>query len=635
MPTTHPRHARTRRALRARRSFRAALTASMAVVIAGTVTTVPPSASAAPSESWDDTAYRGGIEVVRTPEGAADDSVVTGRVFVDADRNSADDRGEAGLAGVVVTNGREVVRTDDQGRYSLPAFDNMTVSITQPSGYQVPLDEYNIPQFHYNHLPEGSPELRYGGIEPTGPLPSAINFPIVESDETSAAEQSCVIAGDLQTYTEQEVEYARAGAIKDLSERHDYAGCGTLFVGDVVGDDLSLYPDIKDLVSETNGPARFLPGNHDLDFDAPSAEHSFDTFRAQLAPEYYSFDVGDVHVIALNTVDYPCTAAEDSPEGIEEHCADPEGSPSYNGRMDDDQLTWLQHDLDNVDRDKLVVVAGHIGLLNYADESSPVHQVDQVDRVHQLLRDRRAVALSGHSHSIENLKTGDDVAGWRELFGVEGLPFPHITAGAISGDWYSGEVGEDGYPTAIGRDGGRPGVVTLDIDGNEFQERYTVTGESDDVQTQLGINSPTNREWFDERREWNGNPVGEAPELDEPLVVDRSDLAGGSWLTTNFFFGSTGSTVEVSVDGGPAEEATRTQQMEGEAVNVGAEYSDPYAVSQQLVHGGTLGDRTMHLWRFDLPRNLRTGQHTAEVTATDSYGREFTDVLEFEVVGRR
>ena len=87
--------------------------------------------------------------------------------------------------------------------------------------------------------------------------------------------------------------------------------------------------------------------------------------------------------------------------------------------------------------------------------------------------------------------------------------------------------------------------------------------------------------------------------------------------------------------GTPAEEATRTQQMEGEAVNVGAEYSDPYAVSQQLVHGGTLGDRTMHLWRFDLPRNLRTGQHTAEVTATDSYGREFTDVLEFEVVGRR
>ncbi|MFD6952946.1 phosphoesterase [Nocardiopsis sp. TSRI0078] len=596
---------------------------------------VPTSAAAAPSESRDDTAYRGEVEVVRTPMGAADDSVLTGRVFVDANQNSASDGGEAGLPGVMVTNGREVVRTDGEGRYRLPAFDNMTVSITQPSGYQVPLDEHNIPQFHYNHLPEGSPDLRYGGIAPTGPLPSAVNFPIIESAETASAAQSCVIAGDLQTYDKQEIEYARAGAIKDLSDRDDYAGCGTLFVGDVVGDDLSLYPDVKDLVSETNGPVRFLPGNHDLDFDTPSAEHSFDTFRAQLAPEYYSFDVGDVHVIALNTVDYPCTAADDSPEGIEERCADPEGAPAYNGRIDDDQLTWLQHDLDNVDRDKLIVVASHISLLNYADEGSPVHQVDQVNRVHELLQGRRAVALSGHSHSIENLEAGDDVEGWRDIFGVEGLPFPHITAGAISGDWYSGAVGEEGYPAAIGRDGGRPGVVTLDIEGNEFQARYTVTGESDDVQTQLGINTPTYREWFEERQEWNDDPVGEAPELDEPLVVDRADLAHGSWLTTNFFFGSTGSTVEVSIDGGPAEEAARTQRMEGEAVNVGAEYSDPYAVSQQLVHGGSIADRTMHLWRFDLPRNLRNGQHTAEVTATDSYGREFTDVLEFEVVGRR
>ncbi|MFJ9554300.1 calcineurin-like phosphoesterase C-terminal domain-containing protein [Nocardiopsis sp. NPDC101807] len=604
----------------------------MAAAIAGSLTMVPAPAAAEPSENGDD-AYRGGIEVVRSQP--ADDSVLTGRVFVDADRDSVSDRGEDGLAGVVVTNGRDVVRTDRRGRYELPVFDNMTVSVTQPSGYQVPMDEHNIPQFHYNHLPEGSPELRYGGIEPTGPLPSAINFPVVESGETGDSDQSCVIAGDLQTYDEQEVEYARAGAIRDLAERDDYAGCGTLFVGDVVGDDLSLYPAIKDLVAETNGPARFLPGNHDLDFDAPNSEHSFDTFRAQLAPEYYSYDVGDVHVVALNTVDYPCTAAEDSPAGIAEHCADPEGRPAYNGRIDDDQIAWLEQDLAHVDRDKLVVVAGHIGLLNYADESSPVHQVDQVRRVHELLEGRRAVALSGHSHSIENLKTGDDVEGWRTLFGVEGLPFPHITAGAVSGDWYSGEVGEEGYPTAIGRDGGRPGLVTLDIEGNEFRERYTVTGESDDVQTQLGINSPTYREWFAERQEWNADPVGEAPELDEPLVVDRSDLAGGSWLTTNFFFGSTGSTVEVSIDGGRAGEATRTQQMEGEDVNVGVEYSDPYAVSQQLVHGGSLADRTMHLWRFDLPRNLRTGEHTAEVTATDSYGREFTDTVEFEVVGRR
>lgn len=624
MLTTHTPTERTRRGLRA------ALTASAVLALTASLTVAMAPAVAAPSNDGDDSVYRGAIEIVRTPDDAPDTPLLNGTVFVDTDRDGTSE-GETGLAGVVVTNGRDVVRTDDQGRYQLPAFDNMTVSITQPSGYQVPLDEYNIPQFHYNHLPEGSPELRYGGIEPTGPLPSEVNFPLVESELTAAEDQSCVIAGDLQTYDRQEIEYARAGAIKDLSERDDYAGCGTLFVGDVAGDDLSLYPDIKELVAETNGPARFLPGNHDLDFDAPGAEHSFDTFRAALAPAYYSYQVGDVHVVALNTVDYPCTAADDSPEGIGEHCA-PGGKAAYNGRISDDQLTWLEQDLANVDEDKLVVVAGHIGLLNYADEGSPVHQVDQVARVHELLEGREAVAVAGHSHSIENLRTGDDVEGWRDLFGIEGLPFPHLTVGAISGDWYSGKVGEDGYPTAVGRDGGRPGVVTLDIEGNRFQERYTVTGEPDEVQTQLGLNSPTYREWYTERREWNSDPVGDAPELAEPLEIGADDLAGGTWLTTNLFLGSTGATVEVSLDGAPAAEAERTQQLRGEGVRVGAEYSDPHAVAQQLVHGGSLADRTMHLWRFDLPEDLATGAHTAEVTATDAHGRTFTDTLEFEVV---
>lgn len=624
MATTHT---PTPRAARARSSLRTTLSVSLATAVAGSLTLVPATVSAAPSEG---DAYRGEIEVVSGEEGSAGDSV-TGTVFVDDDRNSANDGGEEGLADVTVTNGRDVVRTDSEGRYELPAFDNMTVSITQPSGYQVPMDEHNVPQFHYNHLPEGSPDLEYGGIEPTGPLPEEINFPVAESQETADAAQNCVIAGDLQVTDEDEIEYARAGAINDLSERDDYAGCGSLFVGDVANNDLSLYPAVKELLAETNGPARFLPGNHDIDFDSPSPEHAFDTFREHLAPEYYSYDVGDMHFVALNNVDYPCTPGDDSPEGVEEHCADPEGDPQYNGRISDEQMEWLEQDLANVPDDKLIVVAGHIGLVNYADEGEFQHQVDQTAQVHELLEGREAVAVSGHSHSVENMEPGDDAEGWREVLGVEGLPFQHITAGAISGDWYSGEVGEDGYPTALGRDGGRPGVVTLDVQGNQFQERFTVTGESDDVQTQLGINSPTYREWYEE---WSEQP-GEAPEPADPLVVDREDLTGETWLTSNFFFGSTGAEVEVSIDGESAEAAERTQQMQGEAQNVGAEYSDPYAASQQLVHGGSLADRAMHLWRFQLPEDLDSGEHTADVTATDAHGREFTDTLEFEVVEER
>ncbi|WP_199850411.1 calcineurin-like phosphoesterase C-terminal domain-containing protein [Streptomyces sp. CMB-StM0423] len=620
------------------------MTVATVLAVAGTAaTSIPAPSDAAASDattadrsergrSWNQTAYRGQVEVVRSEEGPAEPATLTGTVFDDRDRDSVHDRRERGVAGVAVSNGREVVTTDRQGRYELPVRDNMTVFATQPSGYQVPVDAANIPQFHYNHLPKGSPDLRYGGIAPTGPLPDAVNFPMVRSQSTDARSQECVIAGDLQPYDTTEVEYARRGAIGDLSKRHGYAGCGSLFIGDVVGDDLSLYDDVRGLTGLLNGPARMLPGNHDLDFDAPNAEHSFDTFRAQLAPEYYSYDAGDVHVVALNTVRYPCTGEEDNADGTHPECTDPENTPRYNGWLSEEQLTWLERDLEQVDDDSLVVIASHISLLNWADQGSRTHQVDQVQRVYELLEGREAVSVAGHSHSIENMKAGDSMEGWRELWGVEEMPFPHITAGAISGDWYSGAMTENGYPTALGRDGGRPGVLTLDVRGNEFRERYTVTGESDRTQTQLSLNSPTYREWYEERRAWNADKQGAAPEPGDQLVIDRDDLAGDTWLTTNFFVGSTGSTVDVSLDGRRSKSATRTQEMNGEAPRIGAQWSDPYAATEQLTHGGSVADRSMHLWRFELPEDLAVGKHRARVTATDSYGRQFTDTLTFEVV---
>ncbi|MGP4109476.1 calcineurin-like phosphoesterase C-terminal domain-containing protein [Streptomyces sp. 4N509B] len=635
---------------RQRGRVRLGLTAATVLALAGSAASAIPATANTPANapanaanaaadrserdrSWNETAYRGQVQVIRSDDGPADPTTLTGTVFVDRDRDSVQDRRERGLAGVTVSNGRDVVTTDRQGRYELPVYDNMTAFVTQPAGYQVPVDDANIPQFHYNHLPEGSPELRYGGIAPTGPLPDAVNFPVVRSGETDARAQECVIAGDLQPYDTTEVEYARLGAISDLSRRDGYEGCGSLFVGDIVGDDLSLYDDVRGLTSVLNGPARMLPGNHDLDFDAPNAEHSFDTFRAQLAPAYYSYDVGNVHVVALNTVRYPCTGDVDNADGTHPECAT--STRRYNGWIDEEQMAWLERDLARTDDDSLVVLASHISLLNWADQGSRTHQVDQVQRVHELLEGREAVAVSGHSHSIENMRTGDAMEGWRELWGVEGLPFPHITAGAISGDWYSGEMTENGYPTALGRDGGRPGVLTLDVRGNDFRERYTVTGESDRVQTQLALNSPTYREWYEARRAWNADPQGAAPEPGDPLVIDRDDLAGDTWLTTNFFIGSTGSTVEVSLDGRPSQPATRTQEMRGEAPRIGAEWSDPYAATQQLVHGGSVADRSMHLWRFELPATLTEGEHRARVRATDAYGRTFTDTITFEVVEQR
>ncbi|GAA1387916.1 calcineurin-like phosphoesterase family protein [Luteococcus peritonei] len=590
------------------RNLSIGLTGLSALALGATL--LAPAAQAAPAAK-DGATYVGKVQVVKGR--AADPKKLTGTVFVDADRDSRQDRNEKGLAGVRVSNGRDVVVTDRQGRYSLAVDGNTTVFITQPRGYQVPVDADNVAQFYYNHLPAGSPALKYGGIKPTGETPKAVNFPLSASKLTHTTDQHCLIGGDIQTYKDKEVTYAANGAFKDLSRRTDYAGCGALFIGDIVGDDPSLYPRTRELTSMLNGPARFLPGNHDLDFDAKQREHRFDSFRNQFGPTYHSYDAGKVHVISLDTVDYPVVGR------------------SYNGMLGAEQMEWLANDLARTPKDRLVVIAGHIPLLTFADEGSQQHQIDEVAQVYKLLKGRKAIHVSGHTHSIENMRKGDAMQGWEKLFGVTGLPFTHLTSGAISGDWFSGQMTDKGYPVAVQRDGGLPGVVTLDVKGTSVTERFTVRGEDEDKQMTLGLNTPAYRDWFVRSMPAAGKPKpGNAEALADPLVVKQADLAS-TWLTTNFFMGSTGSTVKVSFDGGRARTADRTQKMEGEGQYVGAAYSDPTAAQQQLVHGGSVADRSMHLWRSSLPTDLAPGRHTARVTATDVHGRSFTETISFEV----
>ena len=607
---SHPSTARSRDP-RPRRALSAAvLTAGLSLTLLAPAPALAqePSRSSTSADDWNGKTFRGQVDVTAGPD--ADQDVLDGAVFDDRNRNSQQDPGERGIAGVEVSNGREIVTTDRQGRYEISVRDGETVFLTRPAGYQVPVDEDNVAQFFYTHMPAGSPELRYGGIDPTGPLPDAVDFPLTRTTDTLSRDQRCLIGGDIQTYTQEEVDYALRGAFADLAQRTDFTGCGALFIGDIVGDDLDLYDQTRELTSLLNGPARFLPGNHDLDLDA-DYDHRFDTYRSQFGPDYYSYDAGDVHVISLNTVQHS------------------QGAPyngTYNGGIDDEQLAWLRQDIANTPEDKLIVLATHIPLLNWHDQGSDRHQVDQVQAIHDIIGDRPAVAFGGHSHTLEVMREGDSMEGWKSLYGVDELPFDHITAGAISGDWYTGRVTEDGYPTALQRDGAVPGVFTLEAHGNRYEDSFIGTGRAASEQMSLGLNTPAYRDWYDANR----RNVGKAPSFETPLEVSADEL-GESWLTTNVWAGGTGTEVSVSIDSRPAQQAQRTQRLEGESKRVGAEFSDPAAAQEQLVHGGSVAEASGHLWRLDLPEDLAPGEHTATVTQTDRYGVSTTERITFTV----
>ena len=603
--------------------MRSACAATALIPILGLGLAAPVVAEAAPADPPDKKTraekkaralsgtYQGHVQVVRGD--AADPETLVGTVYNDKDRDSVQDKREPGISGVTVSNGRDVVSTDGSGQYEIPAFDNMTVFITQPAGFQVPVDEHMIAQFSYNHLPEGSPELEFGGIPATGALPKAVNFGMAKSKGTAKAKQSCPIASDTQAYDMRQMGYARDGAVADLMEREDYANCGVLLLGDNVGDDLSLYPALKDIYADANGPVRMAPGNHDMDYDAEDPAHSFDTYRHEVGPTYYSYDVGQAHIVVLDSIVYPL-----------------DGKNGYQERIDDQQLAWLEQDLARVGTDELVVLATHAPIVDHRNVI-----VDNAPELYELLEGRKAVTIGGHTHMLENLLPGDRRSEWAEG-GVEELEHTQLVAGAVSGDWYSGGLDEHGLPYAYMADGARPGILTVELDGNDFSSRYTVRGESDDLQLAVGVNTPHWRDWAAQAQQWREDgKQGAAPALGDPKLVAASDLQGDSWLTANFYAGSTDARVEVSIDGRASVPAEHTQPMTGEELQTGWEFSDPTAATANLLSSGSVTRSSAHLWRLPVPANLDSGTHSATVTATDDQGRVFTETLRFTVTDER
>src|SRR5690606_11794854 len=102
----------------------------------------------------------------------------TGVVFHDANGNRIFDEGEEPRPGVRVSNGRQIVTTDEEGRYELPVDNDTILFVIKPRGWRTPLSENMLPQFYYLHKPEGSPIRKFRGVEATGALPASVDFPL-------------------------------------------------------------------------------------------------------------------------------------------------------------------------------------------------------------------------------------------------------------------------------------------------------------------------------------------------------------------------------------------------------------------------------------------------------------------------
>lgn len=492
-------------------------------------------------------------------------STVSGYVYHDANGNGQRDRREQGVAGVSVSNGIQVVATDDKGRYELPVGQDNIIFVIKPSGYAVPTDDDNLSRFYYIHKPNGSPKLKYGGVAPTGPLPKSIDFPLVQQAET--ADFTALVFGDPQAYNEQEVAYFAKGIVAELEGITGVAF--GLSLGDLVGDDLVLHNPYIKATAQVGIPWYNLMGNHDMDYDAVADSLADETYEASFGPANYAFNYGKAHFIVLDDILYP----------------DPRDGKGYWGGFRKDQLDFVENNLKHVDKDKLIVLAFHIPLLH--DNENSFRNADR-QRLFDLLADYpHTLSLSAHTHlQRQNFYSKED--GWRQ-----DKPHHEYNAGTTSGDWYSGELNGQGIPASTMRDGTPKGYAFLRIQGNQYAIDYQVAGAPKDFQIKLF----------------------------HPQVVakGRGTQAG---IFANFFMGHEGNTVEYRIDDGDWRPMVYTEAPDPDFLRQLYHWD----TTDELMPGRRPSNavNSTHLWRGSIPTNLPVGEHRIVVRGTDMFGRTFT-----------
>jgi hypothetical protein len=322
---------------------------------------------------------------------------VTGFVFDDTNRNGQREAGERGLAGVAVSNQRQVVLTAADGSYSLPDAGYGVAFVSVPDGRAA------VGSF-WRQVPPGPNSPTDFGLTARQ---ATTTFTFIHASDTHVSPQSIGRLEQLRSIVE--------------TRRPDFM----LVTGDLVRDALRVGEDeargYYDLytkaVSGFSVPVWSVPGNHEnfgieRHLSLVSPKHPLygkGMYRQRLGPNYYSFTHGGVHFVGLDSVDI--------------------ADLWYYGHIDDNQLAWLKADLAHLPADMPVVTFNHIpfvtaleGVNGYTDDGpAPTlikvggrtvfrHVVSNLKDVLAVVGSREwPLALGGHLHTRESITFASSV----------------------------------------------------------------------------------------------------------------------------------------------------------------------------------------------------------------------------------
>jgi hypothetical protein len=326
-------------------------------------------------------------------QAATQSITITGYVFLDKNDNALRDEGEPGIPGVVVSDQIEAVATDQNGAYQIESMGGLgVIFISIPN-------EYSSGVPFWKHIKRESDQFQ-------------ADFPLKKGKKIDSF--SFIHASDPHL---SKAILPRFNKFKSIVSAKEPAF--VLMTGDLLHDALRVrekeargyFELYKSEIEKFPSPVWNVPGNHEIfgierAYSLASSSHPLygkKMYRLYMGPDYYSFNYGGVHFIALNTVDYH--------------------DIWYYGFIDNTQIDWLKQDLDFVPPGTPVVVFNHIpfysafqSILGYIDSNrAPMlvkingksyfrHMVNNANAALNLLKTHKfSLALAGHLHSQESL----------------------------------------------------------------------------------------------------------------------------------------------------------------------------------------------------------------------------------------
>lgn len=228
-----------------------------------------------------------------TMQAAGNKAVVTGTV--------KDTQGNP-IAGVVVTDGRNVTATDRQGIYMLDTdpFRQPMVYISTPADYVLPEKEGVADGFYH--------------YQDTSKVENRCDF-ILQKRSKQTDDFVFIPISDPQAKNEAQLDRFRKETVPDLIHTADslksleVVGMG---LGDLVWDAMDLYAPYRKIVSNLGLTMFQVMGNHDFNLLYSDMERTADpgngygekNYYEIFGPTNYSFNIGKVHVIAMKSTDY-------------------------------------------------------------------------------------------------------------------------------------------------------------------------------------------------------------------------------------------------------------------------------------------------------------------------------------------